>query len=144
MGSDLVHKLSSFGLVSHLCRYLYKCIRSLYHWSLSELILPKRLRYKSKALVSTLSWSINAADTSWQNILYSVNSEIGYGVIINKNGVHLICSLQQTVYDIMTSSNRNIFRVIGPLCDEITGNQWILRTKASDVELRCFIWSAPE
>ena len=38
----------------------------------------------------------------------------------------------------------NIFRVTGPLCEEFTGHQWIPRTKASDVELWCFLWSASE
>ena len=36
---------------------------------------------------------------------------------------------------IMTSSNRNRFRVSGPLCGEITDHWWIPRTKASDTEL---------
>ena len=44
--------------------------------------------------------------------------------------------------NMMTSSNRNIFRVSGPLCGEFTGHRWIPRTKASDAELWCFIWSA--
>ena len=43
----------------------------------------------------------------------------------------------------MTSSNGNIFRVTGPLCGEFTGPRWIPRAKASDVELWCFLWSAP-
>ena len=43
----------------------------------------------------------------------------------------------------MTSSNGNLFRVTGPLCGEFTGLQWIPRTKASDAELWCFLWSAP-
>ena len=34
-------------------------------------------------------------------------------------------------------------RVIGPLCGEFTGHRWIPRTKASDAELWCFLWSAP-
>ena len=45
---------------------------------------------------------------------------------------------------IMTSSNGNIFRVIGPLWGESTGHQWIPLTKASDAKLWCFLWSAPE
>ena len=45
--------------------------------------------------------------------------------------------------DMMTSSNANIFRVTGPLCGEFTGHRWIPRTKASDAELWCFLWSAP-
>ena len=44
----------------------------------------------------------------------------------------------------MTSSNGNIFRVTGHLCREFTGPRWIPHTKASDVELWCLLWSAPE
>ena len=44
----------------------------------------------------------------------------------------------------MTSSNGNIFRVTGFLCGEFTGPRWIPRTKASDLELWCFLWSMPE
>ena len=47
-------------------------------------------------------------------------------------------------HHIMTSSNGNIFRVTGPLCGEFTGPRWIPRPKASDAELWCFLWSAPE
>ena len=36
------------------------------------------------------------------------------------------------------------FRVTGPLCGEFTGQRWIPCTKASDAELWCFLWSAPE
>ena len=42
----------------------------------------------------------------------------------------------------MTSSNENIFLVTGPLCGEFTAERWIHRTKASDAELWCFLWSA--
>ena len=42
----------------------------------------------------------------------------------------------------MTSSNGSIFGVTGPLCWEVPGHRWISRTKASDVELWCFLWSA--
>ena len=43
----------------------------------------------------------------------------------------------------MTSSNGNIFHVTGHLCGEFTGHRWIPRTKASDTELWCFLWSMP-
>ena len=46
-------------------------------------------------------------------------------------------------YFMMMSSNGNIFRVTGPLCGEFIGHRWIPRTKASDAELWCFLWSAP-
>ena len=38
----------------------------------------------------------------------------------------------------------NIFRVTGPLCGEFSCDRWIPLTKASDAELWCFLWSAPE
>ena len=44
----------------------------------------------------------------------------------------------------MTSSNGNIFPVTGHLLGESTGHRWIPVTKASDAELRCILWSAPE
>ena len=45
-------------------------------------------------------------------------------------------------YCMMTSSNGN--RVTGPLCGEFTCHRWIPLTKASNAELWCFLWSAPE
>ena len=36
------------------------------------------------------------------------------------------------------------FRVSGPLWGKFTGHRWIPLTKASDAELWCFLWSAPE
>ena len=48
------------------------------------------------------------------------------------------------LYSMMTSSNGNISRVAGHLWWEFTGHRWIPRTKASDAELWCFLWSAPE
>ena len=44
----------------------------------------------------------------------------------------------------MMLSNGNIFRVTDPLWGESTGHWWIPLTKASDTELWCFLWSAPE
>ena len=44
-------------------------------------------------------------------------------------------------WNMMMSSNGNIFPVTGHLCGEFTGQRWIPRTKASDAELWCFIWS---
>ena len=44
----------------------------------------------------------------------------------------------------MTSWNGNIFRVTSPFCGAFAGHQWIPRTNASDAELWCFLWSAPE
>ena len=46
--------------------------------------------------------------------------------------------------NMMISSNGNIFRVTGPLGGDFTGLRWIPLTRASDAELWCFLWSAPE
>ena len=43
-----------------------------------------------------------------------------------------------------TSSHGNIFCVTGPLWGESTGHRWIPLANASDAELWCFLWSAPE
>ena len=51
--------------------------------------------------------------------------------------------MYMTFYHMMTSSNGNIFRVTGHLCGEFTGHRWFPRTKASDAELWCFLWSTP-
>ena len=37
-----------------------------------------------------------------------------------------------------------LFRVTGHLCGEFAGPRWIPRTKASDAELWCFLWSTSE
>ena len=50
----------------------------------------------------------------------------------------------ESTVSMMTSSNGNFFRVTGLLCGEFTDLRWIPRTKASDAELWCFLWSAPE
>ena len=47
-------------------------------------------------------------------------------------------------HNMMMSSNRNIFCITGPLWGESTGHRWIPLTNASDMELWCFLWSAPE
>ena len=49
------------------------------------------------------------------------------------SGVEL--RLNEFSIDMMTSSNRNICRVTGPLCGEFTGLRWIPRTKAGDAEM---------
>ena len=48
------------------------------------------------------------------------------------------------MHSMMTSSIGNIFCVTALLCGEFTCPRWIIRTKASDAELWCFLWSASE
>ena len=59
-------------------------------------------------------------------------------------GIYHHTTRQLRPFFMMTSSNGNIFRVTGHLCGEFTGPRWIPRTKASEAELWCFLWSASE
>ena len=67
---------------------------------------------------------------------------------VHSTKIHMICALCGFgidwfyPYSMMTSSNGTVFRVTGPLCGEFPGQRWIPRTKASDAELWCFLWSA--
>ena len=68
----------------------------------------------------------------------------------NYNKLPLASNRRQAIHGLMMtrpmmkSSNGNIFRVTGPLCGEFTGHRSIPRTKASDADIWCFLWSAPE
>ena len=66
-----------------------------------------------------------------------------YGQLI-KQYLQMYWYETSAILGMMTSSDRNIFRVIGHLCGEFIGRRWIPRTKASDAELWCFLLSAPE
>ena len=67
---------------------------------------------------------------------YFLNRKFYY---FDTNLTAVCCSL-----GMMTPSNGSIVRVTGHLCGEFTGHRWIPSTKASDAELWCFLWSAPE
>ena len=116
----------------------FKLLRLLYHrgWT------PFYFMYDPKCTTTFPLCTINApvafawctikapAAFAWCTNHFSHKVEFSY---IVWNGVHM-----------MTSSNGNIFRVIGHLCGEFTGPRWIPRTKASDAELWYFLWSASE
>ena len=84
----------------------------------------------SKNMVISISWNV------WKNIFYTfqhVEARLsGWWSPIPIN--------MKATKSTMTSSN--IFCVTGHLCGEFTGHWWIPSTKASDVELWCFLWSA--
>ena len=111
----------------------------------------------NESLIVGLIWRCKAPTVSRFNTLYNCDmlsspiidfssfaflTNLHYrfcGRSLNSSGTFCIFS-----YFMMTSSNGNIFRVTGHLCGEFTGHRWISRTKASDAELWCFLWSAPE
>ena len=64
-----------------------------------------------------------------------------FSFLILMTGAHFVMCLwahESRHHFMMTSSNRNIFRVTGHLCGEYTGRRRIPHTKASDAELWCF------
>ena len=78
----------------------------------------------------------------WDYLLYYLNEpRVGVKPSVGQV-IYTACSFIPC--DMMTSSNGNIFRVTGHLCGKFTGPRWIPRTKASDAELWCFLWSASE
>ena len=81
----------------------------------------KRLRLPAK-----LIWLVSVT-----NLLFS-------------NTGDLLTQCYSVAVSMMTSAYGNIFRATGHLWGEFTGHRWIPRTKASDAELWCFLWSAPE
>ena len=64
--------------------------------------------------------------------------------LVRLNECHQTGSTVWLACIMMPSSHGNTFRVTGYLCVEFIGLRWIPRTKASDAELWCFLWSAPE
>ena len=90
------------------------------------------------------------ADTKSQtrryvHIFFRRNSLI---IVFEMKMFWMVCALKYifVLQDLtmMTSSNGRIFRVTGHVCGEFTGPRWMPRTKASDAELWCFLWSASE
>ena len=121
-------------------------------WKLSVIYLMRRKDYANKPtlvlyylrwkylnfLPLFLVWAQPKGDdvTMWRRL--SLGEPIPRRIPATKPS-----TAKQRAYSIMiTSSNGNIFRVTGHLCGEFTGPRWIPRTKASDAELWCFLWSA--
>ena len=105
-------------------------------------------------LLHTLDWppakkyiyeSVNGLVASYNLNQYIIIRHRNYRYLIGPWETLIKFDISDFQVDVlMTSSNGNIFRVTGPLCGEFTGHRWIPRTKASDTELWCFLWSVPE
>ena len=96
----------------------------------------RKLSYEVKRVSIVLKYGFSV-----QRIQYK-----GFSMIYMHMYIHITCCdfFYNIWFIMMTSSNGNIFRVTGHLRGEFTGPRWIPRTKASDAELRCFLWSASE
>ena len=122
-------------------------MNSPHKWPVTRKVFPfdEVIMFKSRALPSFCS-------SVFGRLSISMTSEdITHGEPINSFAENLDYVWHANLWEtgrshriMMTSSNRNIFRVTGPLCGEFTGHWSNLHTKASDAELWCFLWSVPE
>ena len=122
------------------------------NYSVKHLVrLSNRVGYEwHRCLVCVRCYNYAAKLAVRKNLRNLTIQNHGIGVIIKTMLISFyrmyagipIC-LRQTFF-MMMSSNGNIFRVTGHLCGEFTGHRWISHTLASDAELWCFRWSAPE
>ena len=98
-------------------------------------------KFRSRCSYSTTSRTFN---TSCADPVCMWEVALVFTMPADVQACYSVTPLVGTILTMMTSSNGNIFRVTGHLCGEFTGLRWIPRTKASDAELWCFLWSAPE
>ena len=113
------------------------CISSYYWYSESlKMINDTNGKYGDIFVCAVAFWAVVACQSLVRLTLDKNDTQIHKTrICVNSN---------EKIPWIMTSSNRNIFRVTGHLCGKFTGHWWFLHTKASDAELWCFLWSAPE
>ena len=129
-------KFESEFIHFHSRKYKWKCVQKWRHFVLGR-------------------WVKNTTYVSMDSNISLAASRRHYVIRTNVDSIHqhlhTASGQSELVYQpaykwlmMMTSSNGNIVRVTGHLCGEFTGHRWIPRTKASDAELWCFLWSAPE
>ena len=143
------------------------------HYSIVELHLCPAISSVIKAWIISVTWSELNAEHFWDSLRLTLHAkkirfelhkcDISYGshyCDYISNTLLLLKSLKsisglgvgkwddrhviECAVNMMTSSNGNIYRVTGHLYGEFTGPRWIPHTKASDAELWCLPWSAPE
>ena len=101
------------------------------------IIFTMILRHRYDCIVSLQINRVEPVKWDWESL--TNNTRIS---LYSPHGFHKTMFIYPVF--MMTSSNGNIFRVTGHLCGEFTGPRWIPHTKASDAELWCLLWSAPE
>ena len=111
----------------------------------ASLVIPPR---RSQFIVDNIQTTFRSINPVFSGLGHSANyANPVYGVATICHQVDCLRWGHPSLFPtatMMTSSNGTIFRVTGHLCGEFTGLRWIPRTKASDAELWCFIWSATE
>ena len=79
--------------------------------------------------IKSVNGSCNSGVVNWKRILDHLKCKMDFKNTSTGTSVHF-----SVFWQVMTSSNGNIFRVSGPLCGEFVGHRWIPHTKASDAE----------
>ena len=143
----------SFGIVRGR-RYISRSLRFPVEWGCWGNNLDiQQPGDRASAATHTSSWTQtleirNHEEKNEKTGLYPEDDLLGITLVLIHvfgYGIELICGLvTPDGLGMMTPSNRNIFRVTGPLWGESTGHLWFLLTKASDGEIWYFLWSAPE
>ena len=130
----LVNKCNTSELRKSLLYVICNCKGDLFkqHWKLNDFAYLMSCWYVSN--ISTKYWS--RLD---ENHFYTLHN---YSYSSHSRNTFLFLLLTITV--MMTSSNGNIFRVTCTLYGEFTSHRWFPRTKASDAQLWCFLWSSLE
>ena len=99
--------------------------------------------------------SLHSGEFSCKVFDFTRSCATSQGIFLNfisKWEFKLMCGRQAVIIGVVVIDdirpkhilNGNIFRVTGHLCVKFTGHRWMPRTKASDAELWCFLWSASE
>ena len=105
-------------------------------------IFLKKVNNHFATIFQFTQWCQNGRFCVWERLFE--NCCIVFQIWVIFVPKHPINTRPALVQIMMTSSNGTIFRVTGPLCCQFTGHRWIPHTKASDAELWCELWSAPE
>ena len=150
LGDQLVYYILRCALLERFDGTLSRQLGKM-TWNSSQILFQKFRLYFCKYWHNTASQDKFYANINTELRFLHISSAKGdrHASIYILLWYHTYTILLYRVYIIlcmlmMTSSNGNIFRVTGHLWGEFIGPRWIPRTKASDAELWCFLWSAPK
>ena len=118
------------------CPHSHERIKNRPPWMIYKIWMPYFDSLLRDTDIIMFNYQTKLSTIILMNIYFHIS--IHFGTISMNMSRNSIC---QTM---MTSSNGNIFRVAGPLCGKFIARRWIPHTKASEAELWCFLWSAPE
>ena len=123
------------------------------HLKISVKFESEFYHFHSRKCIWKFQWNLNQhsiifiPENAFENVVCQMVAILSKGRWVKWSWREIACTARERfmlILAMMTSLNGNIFSVTGPLCGEFTGPRWIPRTKASDAELWCFLWSTPE